>query len=342
MSGKSAVAVYGAFGHTGRFIVDELRRRGIPAILSARDRSPPQSGGGVRPATEVRVASVENPRDLDSVLSGASALINCAGPFVDTAAPLVEAAIRARLPYVDIAAEQPSVFNLFERFSAAAKRAQVVVAPAMGFYGALGDLLATAAMHDWVNADEISIAVALDSWHPTRGTRRTGERNAGTRLVLTHGTLERMEPPPGPPWTFPPPFGKQPVVGLALSEMILISRHLRVPEVRLFLNQAPLSDLLNPATPTPVPSDELGRSSQVFVMDVVVRNGGQRRRMVARGRDIYAVTAPIAVEAVQRIVDGRTTGVGVLAPGEAFDASDFLGSLPSRYPGLEISTPPTE
>lgn len=337
---KSAVAVYGAHGHTGRFVVKELYRRGIPTILSARDGTKETEGPAGQRA-EVRAASVGNPGEVDSAISGASALINCAGPFIDTAAPLVEAAIRAGISYVDIAAEQQSVFNVFKRFSETARQAKVVVTPAMGFYGALGDLLATAAMGDWDKADGISIAVALDSWRPTRGTRRTGERNPGARFVLTHGALELMDPPSGPPWTFPQPFGSQQVVGLALSEAILISHHLRVPEVRGFINQAPMNDLLDPTTPAPTPSDEFGRSSQIFVMDVVVRNGSQQRRTVARGRDIYAVTAPIAVEAVQRIVDGRTKGVGVLAAGEAFDAREFLDALQARYPGLEISeTPP--
>lgn len=340
MNGKPAVAVYGACGHTGRFVVSELRRRGIPTIPSARDQVEPRAEESAGQRHEIRVARVENSKDLDSAFSGASAIINCAGPFIDTAVPVMEAAIRARIPYVDIAAEQPSVFNIFKTFSTTARQAGIVVTPAMGFYGAFADLLATAAMRDWTSADEISIAVALDSWHPTRGTRRTGERNVGTRLVLTHGALERMDPPGSSPWTFPQPFGRQRMVGLALSEMILISRHLRVSEVRLFLNQPPLNDLLNPATPAPVPSDDLGRSSQVFALDVVVRKGSEQRRTIAAGRDIYAVTAPIAVEAVERIVDGRTKGVGVLAAGEAFDARDFLDALQVRYPGLEISEGP--
>ena len=51
------------------------------------------------------------------------------------------------------------------------------------------------------------------------------------------------------------------------------------------------------------------------------------RRVVARGRDIYAVTAPIVVEATQRVVAGATRKMGVVAAGESFDARDFLNSL---------------
>jgi hypothetical protein len=57
---------------------------------------------------------------------------------------------------------------------------------------------------------------------------------------------------------------------------------------------------------------------------------------MARGRNIYAITAPIVVEAAQRVVDSRSKMPGVAAGGEIFDARDFLRSLSSTYLSLEI------
>jgi S-adenosylmethionine hydrolase len=51
---------------------------------------------------------------------------------------------------------------------------------------------------------------------------------------------------------------------------------------------------------------------------------GQGHVATAHGRDIYAFTAPLVVEAVERILDGRSRGSDALAPGEAFDSTDFL------------------
>jgi hypothetical protein len=51
------------------------------------------------------------------------------------------------------------------------------------------------------------------------------------------------------------------------------------------------------------------------------------RRVVARGRDIYAISAPIVAEGTLRVVNGLARTTGVLAAGEAFDARDFLSSL---------------
>ncbi|HKC85165.1 MAG TPA: saccharopine dehydrogenase NADP-binding domain-containing protein [Blastocatellia bacterium] len=322
------VAVFGAAGHTGRFVVSELRRRGLTPILSGRDAAKLNACAEAHPGSEARVASIDDPASLDRAISGAAAVINCAGPFIDTAAPLIETAIRGRIHYLDVTAEQRAALGAFERFADTARDAGVVIAPAMAFYGGLGDLLATAAMGDWPDADEICVAVALDSWKPTRGTRLTGKRNTGPRFVFSNSKLEFLaDPAPRRKWNFPAPFGAQDVVELGFSEIITISRHLRTPEIHAFMNLAPITDIRNPDTPEPVAADESGRSSQTFLMEAVARKESEVRRAIARGRDIYAITAPIVVEAAERILDGRFKATGVVAAGELFDAQDFLMSL---------------
>jgi hypothetical protein len=207
----------------------------------------------------------------------------------------------------------------------------------MAFYGGLGDLLATAAMGDWADADEIRIAIALDSWLPTRGTRLTGARNTAKRLVVSGNRLQAIaDPPPTRSWVFPAPFGKQEVVGLPLSEIITMSRHLRSPEIHAYMNLEPLKDLRDPQTPPPTPADASGRSSQKFLVDVVVRKGNEERRAMAHGRDIYAVTAPLVVEAAARLVTGSCGTTGVASAGQGFDARDFLGSLKAEDIVVEL------
>lgn len=337
MTSNQTVAVFGAYGHTGRFVVSELRKCGLTPILSGRDSNKLNAFGDTHPELEVRVASVDDPASLDLAISGAAAVINCAGPFLDTATPVIRAALRARIHYLDVTAEQPAARAAFEQFADAARDAGIVIAPALGFYGGLGDLLATAAMGDWAAADEIRIAVALDSWQPTRGTRLTGQRNTGRRFVFSNNRLEFLaDPPPTRTWNFPPPFGTQDVVSLPLAEIITISRHLQTPEIRAYMNLAPLTDLRNPETPAPTAADESGRSAQIFLMDVIARRGSEKRRATAHGRDIYAITAPIIVEATARILDGRFKQSGAAAAGEIFDAREFLESLSPKHLSLEI------
>jgi hypothetical protein len=110
-----------------------------------------------------------------------------------------------------------------------------------------------------------------------------------------------------------------------------------VASLRTYLNNAPLRDLHNPNTPPPIATDEKGRSAQTFLVDVVVRKGNSIRRAIAQGRDIYAFTAPLVVEAVERILDGRARSSGALAPGETFDSTDFLRALAPEYLTFELA-----
>ncbi|MEN3534446.1 saccharopine dehydrogenase NADP-binding domain-containing protein [Microbispora sp. ZYX-F-249] len=340
MESGLTVAVFGAYGHTGRFVVAELIERGFVPVPSGRDAdklTKPAAEFGL----EARPASVDDPASLDRALAGAAAVINCAGPFATTAAPVIEAALRAGIPYVDVAAEIEANADTFRHFTDRARAAGAVVVPAMAFYGGLGDLLATAAMGDWSTADEAHVAYGLSSWHPTAGTRASGtvsgQRRAGRRVRYRNGRLEyHQDDLPTLEWPFPGPMGPRAVIGeFTMADVVTIPSHLSIPDVRTYMTVEAARDLSAPDTPAPAPVDRHGRSAQTFLVDVVVRRGGAERRAVASGQDIYAVTAPLAVEAVGRILTGRTRTDGVAAAGEIFDAADFLRAL-SPHISLEL------
>ncbi|MEU7973756.1 saccharopine dehydrogenase NADP-binding domain-containing protein [Micromonospora sp. NPDC049089] len=321
------VAVFGAYGHTGRFVMAELRERGFGALPVGRD---PRRLAAFGPG--YRVASADDPASLDAALAGVDAVINCAGPFASTAAGVIEAALRAGIPYVDVAAEIEANLDTFTHFTERARAAGVAVVPAMAFFGGLGDLLATTAMGDWTSADEAHVAYGLSSWHPTAGTVAAGvvsrERRAGRRVRYTGSRLEYHSGGelPRVNWDFPAPLGRRSVLGeFSMADVVTIPRHLVIPEVRTYMTVDAASDLTAAAAPVAV--DGRGRSAQTFTVDVIVRRGDERRRVVASGRDIYAVSAPLAVEAVGRVLDGRTRTSGVASAGEMFDAPDFLRAL---------------
>lgn len=322
------VLVYGATGHTGRFVIDELLRRGLVPVLAGRSAERLAAVPARHAALERRVVGIDDPELLGRVVAGAAAVINCAGPFLDTALPLARAATASGAHYLDVTAEQPVVQALYRELDASARGANVTVVPAMAFYGGLADLLVTSVLDGGSHADEIDIAIGLDRWWPTAGTRATGARNTATRLVIRDGVLAPLEnPAPSGTWFYPSPLHEQSVVQLPFSEIITIDHHLHVGELRSYLNTASLEELRDTATPPPTATDEYGRSSQTFVVDVVVRTGAETRRVTATGRDIYAISAPMVVEGAVRLLDGRHRGPGAAAPGEVFDAAAVLAGL---------------
>lgn len=303
------VAVIGAGGHTGNFVVAELERRGMTPISCGRSTN------------------------LDLAFRNAHAVINCAGPFADTADRVIETAIRAGIPYLDVTAEIEVVTDTFATYA----EASIPIVPAAAFYGGLGDLLATAAMGDWPAADHLTIAYALSSWHPTPGTTATGrvsaQRRSGQRIAYTGRRLQfRRGEEPRTQWAFPAPIGTRPVIGeFTMADSATIPTHLDVPEISTYMSSNVLDDLTAPDPSGPVAVDERGRSAQTFLVEVVARTGGTERRAVASGQDIYAVTAPLVVEAARRVLAGTGDTIGVAALGTRFDAEDFLRSLSPNH-----------
>jgi NAD(P)-dependent dehydrogenase (short-subunit alcohol dehydrogenase family) len=347
MPSNPTVAVFGAYGHTGRFVVSELRRRGWTPILSGRDAEKLAELAAANTGIESRPASIDNPASLDRALAGAAAVINCAGPFAATATAVIDAALRAGIHYLDVAAEVEVALSTIDRYKDLAPAAGIAIVPSAAFYGGLADLFATAVMGEAMGeamgglhtADEVSIAYALDSWHPTQGTVATGDvsdrRREGRRMVFSGGRLElRSDAAPTRRWTFPDPFGTQTVqADFTTADSITLPHHLKVSEISSFMTLAPLEDLggsrLTPPTGL--------RSAQRFLVEVVVRAGDRQHRAVARGQDIYAVTAPIVVEAARRLLDSRTPTTGVRTLGEISDSADFLRSLSPEHLTVELS-----
>jgi NAD(P)-dependent dehydrogenase (short-subunit alcohol dehydrogenase family) len=348
MPANRTVMVFGAYGHTGRFIVSELYRRGWTPILSGRDETKLQLIAEAYPPSAVRVASIDSPASLDRAMADAAVVINCAGPFGATAPAVIDAALRAGIHYIDVTGEALVTLSTFARYAdsepyaSQVREAGIAIVPSVGFYGALGDLLATVALGDWPSAEEITIAVALDSWKPTRGTRLAGERTAGRRVVFMNNHIEihaADTPQPTRTWDFPAPFGVQDVVGeFPTVDVVTISRHLSAPQISAFINLAPLKDVSDLNTPGPEAADASGRSAQRFLVEVVARRGNEEQHAIASGRDIYAITAPIVVEATERLVDGRFKESGIAPVGKMFEAGDFLRSLSPTHLALDMGS----
>jgi hypothetical protein len=322
------VAVYGATGHTGQFVVRDAQRRGLSVVAVGRN--------AVRLAEMFpsvaarRVAVLDDPASLSQAFGGCAVVINCAGPFLDTAAPVAQAAVRAGCHYLDVTAEQASAQATFADLDAAARAANRVVIPAAGFYGGLADLLASAQAVVG-HIDEITIAIALDRWWPTVGTRKTGERNTIPRVVVRDGRLAPLATSGSvSDWSFSPPLGHQRMLALPFSEVITLSHHLKVGTIHSLLNCSALDDIRDRTTPPPSPVDDTGRSAQRFEMAVQLVQHGVTRTASACGQDIYAVTAPIVIEAAARLLVPSYRRCGALALADAVDPIDILRALGGR------------
>jgi short subunit dehydrogenase-like uncharacterized protein len=120
--------VYGAYGYTGKLVAEELVDRGRDPVLAGRNATK-LGRVGTRLGTETRAFGVD---DADDHLDGVDVVLNCAGPFVDTAEPLADACLAAGVDYLDVTGEIP-VFESLARRDDAATDADATLLPGVGF-----------------------------------------------------------------------------------------------------------------------------------------------------------------------------------------------------------------
>jgi Saccharopine dehydrogenase NADP binding domain len=335
MTEPHRIAIYGATGHTGRQVVTELVRRGASPVLVGRDQGRLQAVIESLGYGEVRAASLNDPVALRRAFEGCAAVVNTAGPFADSAEPVARAAIDTSAHYLDVTAEQEVVLELLERWDAPARKGTVAVVPAMGFYGALGDLMSSVTARG-LDCRRVTIAYAVDGWLLTSGSRATIPFMAGQRRVRRNGALSLETGSPRYSSFYFPGRGTEDVMeDYPLPEAITVPRHTPTDEVRLLMAAKTIQEVFSPSAADPNDVDDQARAGSRFLMVVEAEDGEDCRRTIASGRDIYGITAPIIVEGALRLIGGDVNGA--LAPSEAFQATDFLSSLTPEW--LTLSPP---
>jgi hypothetical protein len=334
---SDVIAVYGATGHTGKQVLVELRQDGLTPLLVGRDRSRLEA---VADGDEVRVATLDDPSALRRGLQGASAVINCAGPFELSAEPMASAAIANGAHYLDFTAEQAPVIALFERLDEPAKEAGVALVPAAGFYGGLGDLLVALTADGLTGPVNVTLAYAVENWLLTEQSRATAAIVAGRRWVRRDGEVRLItgEPRYGR-FAYPDPLGTQLVMeDYPLPEALTVSHRLDAPTVRIVMTASTLLDVFSPSAPSPGRVSDQERADSRFTVVAVVRDGELERRAVATGRDIYGITAPMIVGATRALLSRRQSGVVTVS--QVAPPTDLIARL-QRTHWLTVEREPT-
>lgn len=122
------VLVYGAYGYTGELIAEEATDRGVDLVVAGRN-AVETNHLAERLGCEGRSFDLDEASDnLDDV----DVLLHCAGPFVDTYEPMVEACLETGTHYLDITGELP-VFEAIAERDREAEEKGVCLLPGVGF-----------------------------------------------------------------------------------------------------------------------------------------------------------------------------------------------------------------
>jgi short subunit dehydrogenase-like uncharacterized protein len=329
------IAVYGPTGYTGRQVVTQLRRLAVTPVLVGRDERRLRA---VRQdeSEDIRVADLADPVALRRGFEDTAAVINCVGPFVVSADRVAGAALDVGAHYLDFTAEQEPVLSFFEKWDEAARAVGKAILPALGFFGGLADLMSALAADGASTPTAITIAYAVSGWLMTRTSRATAATIRGRRWVRRDGELRLLTGDPQfGSFAFPGPLGMQPVMeDYPVPEVVTIPQHLEIPDVRVVMTASTLRESFGPDAPDPDEISDEQRAGSSFAVAADLRCGTGTRQVIATGKDIYGITAPMIVHAAMQLTASQLTGV--VTPSQTVDARSFLESL--HVHGLRFST----
>lgn len=182
--------IYGANGYTGRLIAGEAKRRGLAPVLAGRNAAALEQAGHEL-GLPWRAFALDQPEALRNGLAGMDLVLHCAGPFSQTAAPMLEACLATRSHYLDITGEI-GVFAHCHAQHARAVEAGIVVAPGAGFDVVPTDCLAAQLAQALPDASRLVLAFEAGGG-PSRGTALTSVEGLGQGgCVRRGGRLTRV------------------------------------------------------------------------------------------------------------------------------------------------------
>ncbi len=132
--------IYGANGYTGRLIARHAVERGLKPVLAGRSYQALTALAAELDCPAVSFG-LRQPAQIAEQIKSFSVVLNCAGPFSQTASPMIDACLSVGADYLDITGEI-AVIELAAARSERAKQADVALIPAMGFDVVPSDCLA--------------------------------------------------------------------------------------------------------------------------------------------------------------------------------------------------------
>lgn len=294
--------IYGATGYTGRMAAQQATAAGVNPVLAGRDATR-LAAVAAELGVEHRSFALDDSATVDAALHGVSAVLNCAGPFMRTAQPLMAAAIRSGVHYLDTAAELDS-YHLAEALDEKGKAAGVMLLPGSGGSVAMLGCLTAHAAGRVTDPQHVRVALHV-AGSMSRGSAVSAAENLSAECLERHGgVLVSRDPNESREFD----FGAGPVActPATLPDLVTIWHATAIPNIESFVYVSgdafptgELSDLPEGPTHAQREANRCQASVEITGAD------GSAVRSVLDTVNGYTFTPMAAVEATRRILAGE-------------------------------------
>lgn len=175
--------VIGGYGYTGRLICKELSDNGIEFSVAGRDESKLEAFKDE--SSEVHgtlLCDLRKEEDLDKILDY-DIIVNCAGPFTEESALLLEKVASSGKVYMDITGELGFVKDSHEKYDLKAKASNTMIIHGAAFESMISDLLLEKVLPDNDEVDTIKVYYHFNQKRVSPGTKITMKLSKYRKLL---------------------------------------------------------------------------------------------------------------------------------------------------------------
>ena len=224
--------IYGAYGYSGRLIVASALRRGLKPIVAGRDADKTEALAR-KFGVSHRAFNLSDTTATRNALEGIAAVLNCAGPFTETATPMIAACLAQGVHYLDINGEWRILEAMGQR-DAEFAAAGIMVMPSVGTDVVPSDCLAVHLKQRLPAAVKLELSIrAMERL--SRGTINTFVESLGRpSLVRRQGRLQEV--PSGADQRIVDVDGQRVrMLGLPWGDVVTAWYSTRIPDIAVFM-----------------------------------------------------------------------------------------------------------
>jgi len=279
------ILIYGATGYSGTLVARGLRELGILPLIGGRDAARTEATASQLGLSH-RIARVEDPATVAAALDGVAVVVNAAGPFSQTAGPVVQACLERGVHYLDLCGEVPVLERLAALHSLARKRG-IMIMPSVGFDVVPTDALAAHVARRLPGCQTLTLAVSRPAFL-SPGSAKTLLENFDLGVARRCGVVRRL-PLASIERTFDFGAGPQPCVNVSLADIVTAFYSTGIPNITTFAETTPLLRLLPFGLPlAPWLRTSAGEALGRAMADVVWRSAPTRTSPSAGSMAIVA------------------------------------------------------
>lgn len=340
------VLIYGAYGYTGKLIVELAVKKGYRPAIGGRDEEKTKALAR-QYDLPYHVFDCKDQQAWDNALKDTELLLNCAGPFSLTIKDILPACLRNKVHYLDITGEI-DVFDYVNSFDEDATKAGITLLPGTGFDVVPTDCLAVFLKQQLPDATHLELAFdsqsglsrgtalsVLNRFHQGSASRKNGvivpNKTASVSEIINYGGQERLS------------------VGIAWGDVFTAYHSTGIPNIEVFTGMPPkmfkamrraskfgwliktwgIQLILKSIVRKKIdgPSSKKRETLRTYLWGKVRNAHGKEIVAELETPESYKLTAITALLCVKGVLEGKVSS-GYTTPAKAFGA-DFIMKVDS-------------